>query len=91
MNKRGLVGVLVAVVVVAAAGYYYFVDSDDAYDTAPSDEGCLNARELFATEAEALEYAEKIGCTGSHMHSNYAKPYMACIDHEQPVDESVVC
>lgn len=52
---------------------------------------CLDARKLFDNEGDALIYARKIGCSGYHMHEGYEKPYMACEDHQQPLNEDIVC
>jgi hypothetical protein len=93
MNKRGLIGliVLVVIVILAIGGYLYFRDFFVGDGDEDDEDDCLNARELFATEAEALEHAEKIGCSGSHMHSEYDVPYMACLNHQQAVNMDVVC
>ena len=89
MKKGDLVWIAIIIIILIALGFFISgvsknIRFGDGFD-------CLDARELFATEAEALEHAEKIGCTGSHMHSEYDKPYMACENHEQPVDLNVVC
>lgn len=87
MKKSILIGIIVVIVVI---GIGLYLSSNNA----PLDDSggmCLDERELFATEAEALAHSEKIGCTGSHMHSEYAKPYMACEDHQQMVDANAVC
>jgi len=102
MKKRGsvLIIVLVVAVVLVVAGYIYFGLSGDDEEERPAgdyvvpvpfDDSCLDAKELFATEDEALDHAEKLGCSGSHMHEGYVKPYMACRDHNQPIDEKIIC
>ena len=101
MKKNVVIGIVVGVLVLAIAFFLLMPPRVDMYTSSPTpeevselfdDDGiCLDDRALFATEAEALDHAEKIGCTGSHMHSEYADPYMACEDHQQLVDMDAVC